>query len=55
MAKDVAFEVADSGPTVQLWVNNLMSIQFHSATELETFAKDILGMLPELIEAQAQR
>ena len=54
MAKDVAFEVADSGPTVQLWVNDLVGIHFRSTDELEQFAKDILGMLPEIIETQAQ-
>ena len=57
MAKDVSFEVTEKGPAfpaVKLWINDLIAIQFDSADELEQFAKDILGMIPEIIDTQAQ-
>ena len=55
MAKDVTFEVPEKGVEVKLWVNDLVAIQFQSVAEMNQFANDILGMVPEIIDTQAAR
>lgn len=52
MAKKVAFDTG-SGPAVELWINDLVAMQFRSPDELKKFAEDILNMIPEIIEAQS--
>jgi hypothetical protein len=46
MCKDLCFEVTKNG--INLHINDQVIIPFSTVNEMEQFAKDILGMLPEV-------
>ena len=52
MEKKLMFETTPNSPKVQLWINELVAIEFESAEELEQFAINIQNLMPELNEMQ---